>query len=310
MATAYLINPELGVVFSFAWHRVTLDAVLAFRKQLVADPLFHREYRQFLDFSRVTEMALSAEEIFKLSQQPVFKPEAARLVVAPVNLHYGLSRMFQSYNPGQNITLFHTLNKALIALGVSMEAYTSVCRELGLSVDSKAVDANARRPALARHGTPVAPVLREVESADLDYFFAQQLDPEANWMAAFVAKDPTDRDAFDAHWSRILKAPGIINRTLVAGGEVAGHIACFPEGDHLEVTYWIGKAFWGHGLASVALKALLQLVKERPLHARAASDNLPSLRVLRKCGFVVVGTDRGFANGRGMEIEETLLRLD
>ena len=48
----------------------------------------------------------------------------------------------------------------------------------------------------------------------------------------------------------------------------------------------------------------------RSLFARAASDNVASLRVLRRAGFVAVGTDVGFANGRGAETGETILRLD
>jgi hypothetical protein len=47
----------------------------------------------------------------------------------------------------------------------------------------------------------------------------------------------------------------------------------------------------------------------RPLHARAASDNAGSLRVLRKSGFKVVGTETSFAPGRNADIEETILRL-
>jgi RimJ/RimL family protein N-acetyltransferase len=46
------------------------------------------------------------------------------------------------------------------------------------------------------------------------------------------------------------------------------------------------------------------------VYARAASDNVGSLRVLEKAGFRPVGVDRGFAPGRGEEIEETILRLD
>ncbi|MGY3201486.1 GNAT family N-acetyltransferase [Streptomyces sp. TE5632] len=44
--------------------------------------------------------------------------------------------------------------------------------------------------------------------------------------------------------------------------------------------------------------------------ARAAADNTGSVRVLEKCGFEVVGEDRGFANARGAEIDELVLRLD
>ncbi len=152
--------------------------------------------------------------------------------------------------------------------------------------------------------------LREVETSDLEAFYRHQLDPEANRMAAFVGKDPTDRAAFDAHWAKILKSPRNINRTIVADGQVAGHVACFPDGDHLEVTYWLGREFWGRGVATEALKGMLRLVPARPIFARAATDNLGSVRVLQKCGFKIIGTDKGFANGRGEETEEYILRLD
>ena len=46
--------------------------------------------------------------------------------------------------------------------------------------------------------------LRDVIESDLPIFFEQQLDPEANYIVAFTARDPTDRDAFIAHWARIL----------------------------------------------------------------------------------------------------------
>ena len=46
------------------------------------------------------------------------------------------------------------------------------------------------------------------------------------------------------------------------------------------------------------------------MFARAASDNVRSLKVLQRAGFVTVGTEISFANGRNTEIEETILRLD
>ncbi|HLP06886.1 MAG TPA: GNAT family N-acetyltransferase [Opitutaceae bacterium] len=152
--------------------------------------------------------------------------------------------------------------------------------------------------------------LREVVPSDLEVFYVQQLDPDANWMAAFVGPDPTDRAAFDTHWAKILGAPRITQRTILAEGEVAGHIACFPAEGRMEVTYWLGRGFWGRGIATLALANLLRLVTVRPLFGRAAADNIGSLRVLQKCGFRVVGTDKGFAHGRRAETEEFILRLD
>jgi RimJ/RimL family protein N-acetyltransferase len=45
------------------------------------------------------------------------------------------------------------------------------------------------------------------------------------------------------------------------------------------------------------------------LHARAASDNVGSLKVLQRVGFKITGTEISYAAGRGAEIEETLLVL-
>ena len=152
--------------------------------------------------------------------------------------------------------------------------------------------------------------IREVEPADLDVFYRNQLDSEANRMAAFVGKEPRDRPAFDAHWEKILNSAENTTRTIMADGEVAGHIACYPDEGHLEVTYWIGREFWGNGVATQALRSMLDLVEERPIFGRAAADNIGSIRVLQKCGFKIIGTDKGFAKGRGEEIEECILRLD
>jgi len=152
--------------------------------------------------------------------------------------------------------------------------------------------------------------IREVESSDLETFYGHQLDPEAIRMAAFVSKDRMDKAVFHVHWDKILKASQNINRTIVVGGQVAGHIACYPQEGHLEVTYWLGREFWGRGVATQALQRMLQLVVERPIFARAATDNIGSIRVLQKCGFKIIGNDKGFAYGRGEDTAEYILRLD
>ncbi|MGV9311050.1 GNAT family N-acetyltransferase [Streptomyces sp. NPDC003691] len=158
--------------------------------------------------------------------------------------------------------------------------------------------------------TSPAVSLRPVHPGDLPLFFVHTSDPEANRMAAFTAEDPTDRAHFDAHWKRILESPGIVTRTVLADGEVVGHAAVYGEPDEREVTYFVDRSHWGRGIATAALRELLAEVPERPLLARAAADNTGSLRVLEKCGFKVVGEDRGFANARGAEIDELVLRLD
>jgi RimJ/RimL family protein N-acetyltransferase len=154
-------------------------------------------------------------------------------------------------------------------------------------------------------------LLRDVTDGDLPIFFEQQLDPAANRMAAFTAQDPADRAAFTAKWAKILSDDSITKRTILFGGQVAGSVSAFvaPWSAKLEVTYWIGREFWGRGIATKALAVLLSTVKTRPLYARAAKDNIASLRVLEKCGFTIAGYERGFANARGEEVEEVVLEL-
>ncbi|MEU2613225.1 GNAT family N-acetyltransferase [Micromonospora sp. NPDC007271] len=151
--------------------------------------------------------------------------------------------------------------------------------------------------------------LRPVRDEDLSAFFAHEQDPQANWMAAFGPKDPTDRAAFDAHWARIRADPRIVPRTVTVDGEVVGRVVAFPVGEHTEVSYWIDPARWGRGHASAALAELLRELPRRAVRARAVKDNAASLSVLRKCGFAVVGEDSGYAESRGTEVEEYVLEL-
>ena len=144
---------------------------------------------------------------------------------------------------------------------------------------------------------------------DLPIFFEQQLDPEANWMAAFTAKDPTDRQAFDAHWGKILADKGITIRTILYDGQVAGSVLCHAWGGDPEISYWLGKEFWKKGIATQGLALFLDVAIARPLYARVAKDNIAFIRVLEKNGFALSGEGRWYSNARGKEIEELVFVL-
>ena len=130
-------------------------------------------------------------------------------------------------------------------------------------------------------------------------------------MAAFTPADPDDRSAFDERWARLRRDRDVTNRVVETEGRAVGLVASFELDGRREVTYWIGRRDWGRGIATRALQEFLTTIETtRPLHARAASDNAASIRVLEKCGFTRVGADRGFAHGRGEETDEVVLRLD
>ena len=152
--------------------------------------------------------------------------------------------------------------------------------------------------------------LREVIEPDLAVFFEQQQDEVANQMAAFTPKDPADCDAFDDRWRRIFADTTLVKRAILHDGKVVGSIVCHNWFGEREIAYGVDRAHWGKGVASGALAMFLEEVLERPLFARAAVDNLGSIRVLEKCGFRLTGHDREFANARGQEIDEAVYRLD
>ncbi|BAC91403.1 GNAT family N-acetyltransferase [Gloeobacter violaceus] len=151
--------------------------------------------------------------------------------------------------------------------------------------------------------------LRDTTEDDLPIFFEQQLDPDANYMAAFTSGDPTDRDHFMARWTRIFEDDAIATQTILCDGHVAGYVASFEQFGKPSISYWLGKEYWGKGFATKAVLGFVGHINTRPLYARAAKDNIASIRVLEKCGFTICGEDKGFANARGEQVEEFIMRL-
>jgi hypothetical protein len=113
-------------------------------------------------------------------------------------------------------------------------------------------------------------LLRDVIESDVPVFFEHRSDPLARQMALFPARD---RQSFTDHWKRILSRDDVTKKTIVFEGRVAGNIVVFE------------------------------------LHAYVARSNVASIRVLEKCGFVVVGHETHFDEAPGEEVEEALLEL-
>lgn len=140
-------------------------------------------------------------------------------------------------------------------------------------------------------------MLRDVTPDDLPIFFEHQRDPDANRMADFPARE---WDAFMTHWrTNVLGDASGRKQTIVVDGQVAGNVVSWDQAGKRLVGYWIGRAYWGQGVATAALTEFLRHEPTRPLYAYVAAHNIGSIRVLEKCGFRRV--DHG---------EEDLFRLD
>ncbi|MES2655053.1 MAG: GNAT family N-acetyltransferase [Bacteroidota bacterium] len=151
--------------------------------------------------------------------------------------------------------------------------------------------------------------LRPTELTDLSIFFQYQLDEEGGYMAAFMPKNHTDKEAYIEKWTKLIADPTISIRTILLNGNVVGVVSKFMMHGDAEITYWIDKPFWGQGIASEGLAQFLAIEKTRPIHGHVAFDNIGSQKVLEHCGFVRIGNDYGFANAREAEIEEFIYQL-
>jgi len=150
--------------------------------------------------------------------------------------------------------------------------------------------------------------MRDTTEADLPALFEIQTDADGQLMAAFTDTS-NDREKYLRKWRELLADESVRPKVIVVDGEVIGSVGSFVLDGDTEVTYWIRRDFWGRGIATKALAALLGEVPVRPVFARAAHDNAGSIRVLERNGFVPVGEEQSFAEARQAEIREVIFRL-
>lgn len=151
--------------------------------------------------------------------------------------------------------------------------------------------------------------LRPSTPADAPVVFRIESDPKGRRMAAFGGEDSPSLGAFQSRWERMIRDRSVRVRTVLWNGEIVGWVGQFELFQKPSVAYWIDREFWGRGIATRALLALLAESPVRPMYARVAKDNVASRRVLEKCGFTLSGEEKGFARYRGVEVEELIYQL-
>jgi RimJ/RimL family protein N-acetyltransferase len=149
--------------------------------------------------------------------------------------------------------------------------------------------------------------LRDVLESDLPTFYEDQLDEEAIRMVVFTSRD---KEAFYQHWQKIMADQTSKKQTIVWNGEVAGNVLAFTMEGEREIGYWIGKKYWGKGIATRAVAEFLRYETARPLSAHIAKHNKGSIRVLEKCGFTLVGEDKEFAKTGEETIPGVVMRIE
>ena len=107
----------------------------------------------------------------------------------------------------------------------------------------------------------------------------------------------------------------VINFAIVCDGSVVGSIGCQPKEDisrkNIEIGYFIGEPYWGKGIATEAVKHLLDFIATRldvvRIEAHVFAQNKSSMKVLQKNGFYLEGIRRKAVLKNNECIDEYLL---
>jgi RimJ/RimL family protein N-acetyltransferase len=154
-------------------------------------------------------------------------------------------------------------------------------------------------------GRPETVELRPVRDEDLDALYRHQDDPAAN---ALAGVPPRNHVAFTEHWSWLREDETVTTRAIEADGELAGYLLSWPDGDRRMCGYWLGREFWGRGIAGRAFRQYLRLDTHRPLYALVSPGNAASVRILEANGFVPAEAAQGAEIGTGVPVLEYVLR--
>ncbi len=127
-----------------------------------------------------------------------------------------------------------------------------------------------------------AVTLRAVVEDDIHVFYGYQSDTAAAQMAQVAQRDEA---AYLAHWRGLLADDTVVKRTVLFNGAVAGQVLSFNRDGVRELGYWLGREFWGQGIAGAAVQQYLTVERHRPLIAVVAEHNEASRRLLIRCGF-------------------------
>lgn len=114
-------------------------------------------------------------------------------------------------------------------------------------------------------------------------------------IAANTARIPHPYGVGDAEQfvASVNKRDGEACFVILLGDALIGACGIDPREDRLELGYWLGVRYWGHGYATEAVRATIDYafgdLEQETLQAGARVTNPASRRVLEKCAFQWTG---------------------
>ncbi len=96
MPAFYVIDKDRKAVFSSGKGMLTAADLMGHQERILKDPEFDPTYSQLLDFSGITEIEITSEDVRRLAQKNVFSSDSRRAFVVQDDLQYGLAECLKS----------------------------------------------------------------------------------------------------------------------------------------------------------------------------------------------------------------------
>lgn len=146
--------------------------------------------------------------------------------------------------------------------------------------------------------------LRAFHAGDASRFRELASDWDVARMTSDIPHPLSEADA--ERWLR--PSGGEARFALERDGHLIGGAGYFRRASGAaELGFWLGRAFWGQGFATEAVKAVVAhgftVGAHRAFTSSHFADNPASRRVLLKCGFERSGVGRIWSLARGVEVE-------
>jgi hypothetical protein len=107
MPVVLKIDRRRKVVYSAFYGRTTDEEVAAHRDAIAADPDFNPAFSEIVDFTGVTEAALSETSLAAMAKNPsLFKDSAVHIIVAPADLMFNLAAKYKAFTRLSRPNLF------------------------------------------------------------------------------------------------------------------------------------------------------------------------------------------------------------
>jgi len=116
MPASYKIDKKNRWVHTVHWGVLSHADIVSIVDRGLKDPDFDPTFGEIADFTEVTQVDVSAEDIRELAQKNIFSPHSRRAIVVPNDLIFGLARMYEILRDLQGetgIRVFRTLDEAL-----------------------------------------------------------------------------------------------------------------------------------------------------------------------------------------------------